>query len=604
MERAALLVELGAATPITLAQACIAGVLLNLATCFVALHLWRRDRTERYLAFWAVAHGFNALRWVLVYPAVTQGVIALQFATGLSAGAAITLSLVGAYSLLPQRRLSLGAAAAILACMFCLVAATGVRLAMLGQFFIAAAGVAWVLAGWLFWLAHRNNPLSAYLIAVGAMAVNIVIAATGYTMLGRAYSTSILLAINAVPSMIAFFLIAYQRALVKVRDSEETMQALFDTVPLPVVISRPPEGRVERINRAAIEVFGRSATEFIGHNGIESGVVGDLDARAWLYSELIAGRDVRNHEMTYIRGDGRPMQVSANASPVEIGGGTRFVLTLFDLTEHRRIEGALRDLNASREQQVADRTRDLESFNYSVSHDLRAPLRVIDGYSMMLEEELGDSLAGQARDHLARMRASVRRMNALIEAMIGLARHARAALLPVEIDLSEMARRVLDDLCAADPGRQVELRVEPALRTLADRESALIVLDNLLRNAWKYTSRTAQARIEFGAVAIAGQRMFFVRDNGAGFDMRYSGRLFMPFQRLHTAAEFEGTGIGLATVERIIRNHGGSVRGEGAVGAGATFTFSFGKDAGGAAAPAAGDQENAGQIPARRALNR
>jgi len=517
-----------------------------------------------------------AVRWLVTYSAVMQGSLGWQMLAGLLGALAISLNLAGALSLLPPGRFAFRTVAAAIATFFLALTVVGLWLSLLSMFYAIVTPLAWAAAGWIFWRAHRSRPLRAYRFAAVAMACNCGIWAIGAAFAGRAIVTSIAMVLTALPAMIAFFAIAHQRALTKARDSEETLGALLDTVPVPVVIVQPPDGRVERINRAALEVFGGDGAGAVGQTGLEAGVIQDVAARRIIYGELAAGLEVRNREMTYMRGKSVTMQTSVNASPVALRTGTRYVFTLYDLTEFRRVEGALQALNATLEQQIADRTRDLEAFNYSVSHDLRAPLRAIEGYSMLLAEELGASVSGPVADYVERIGVNCRRMSDLIDAMLTMSQRAAAALVPTAIDLSAMARRLLDDLRHAEPERRVELHVEPWLRAFADREAAGIVMENLLRNAWKYSSRTALARIEVGAVLEQGRRVFYVRDNGAGFDMRYVGNLFKPFHRLHRSEEFEGTGIGLATVERLIHNHGGRIWAEGVPGAGATFYFHFG----------------------------
>jgi PAS domain S-box-containing protein len=234
------------------------------------------------------------------------------------------------------------------------------------------------------------------------------------------------------------------------------------------------------------------------------------------------------------------------------------------------------------EKQVRERTAeltranaDLESFSYSVSHDLRAPLRSIDGFSRLLEEELGPHLNDKVRDRISRIRNATRRMGELIDALLDLSRVSRAALTPERVALSTLAVHIANELQRAAPHRDASFRIEPDLYATGDRRLLRAALSNLLDNAWKFTSRAARPEIGFGALCERGRKVFFVRDNGAGFDMRYADKLFGPFQRLHARNEFEGTGIGLATVRRIILRHGGEIWAEGAVGHGATFYFTL-----------------------------
>lgn len=218
---------------------------------------------------------------------------------------------------------------------------------------------------------------------------------------------------------------------------------------------------------------------------------------------------------------------------------------------------------------------ELEAFSYSVSHDLRAPLRAIDGFSGVLLDEHGDQLDEHGRHCLARVRASTQRMTHLIDDLLGLSRISRAPLHRETTNLSEMANTVLQELASASPERSVRCSVEPDLEVQADARLLRVVLDNLLGNAWKFTSKRADAKISVRSTQQDDARVYVVQDNGAGFDMDYAKRLFTPFQRLHSEAEFEGTGIGLATVQRIINRHAGRIWAESTPGQGATFLFTL-----------------------------
>jgi light-regulated signal transduction histidine kinase (bacteriophytochrome) len=221
--------------------------------------------------------------------------------------------------------------------------------------------------------------------------------------------------------------------------------------------------------------------------------------------------------------------------------------------------------------------RELESFSYSVAHDLRAPLRSLDGFSQALLEDHADRLDDDGRRYLGYLRESARDMAALIDDLLALSRVTRGDFKREHVDISDLASRLAARLADAHPERRVDVEIAPGMVAWCDARLLAIALGNLIGNAWKFTSRREGARIEVGGTDIGGHPAWFVRDNGAGFDMAYAARLFGVFQRLHAVSEFEGTGIGLATVQRVIHRHRGQIAAEGAVGQGATFRFTLGE---------------------------
>nr|WP_246309647.1 ATP-binding protein [Hydrogenophaga aromaticivorans] len=260
--------------------------------------------------------------------------------------------------------------------------------------------------------------------------------------------------------------------------------------------------------------------------------------------------------------------------------------TIQDITETRRAELALQQLNEELEKRVSERTREmavlnreLDTFSYSVSHDLRTPLRAIDGFASLLAEQ-SDRLSDEGRVFLHKIQESTRRMGELITDLLSLAHHGRAPVRHEKVNLSELARGLAAELERGESTRQIEWAIEDDLLVEADPTLMRVVLQNLLGNACKYTGREPRARISLSrSEAADGLQTFCVRDNGAGFDMAYASQLFQPFKRLHGRNEFEGTGVGLATVQRVVQRHGGKVSAEGVVGQGAAFYFSLPKEA-------------------------
>ncbi len=248
---------------------------------------------------------------------------------------------------------------------------------------------------------------------------------------------------------------------------------------------------------------------------------------------------------------------------------------------NRQLESEIRERKRAEEEihrsnrELSAANKELEAFSYSVSHDLRTPLRSIDGFSQALLEDYSDKLDATGQDHLQRVRRAAQRMAALIDDLLNLSRVTRSEMRREALNLSAMVRTIAAELQEAEPARRVEFVIEDGLTAFGDSQLMRAALENLIRNSWKYTSGHPTARIEFAGMQTTVQRAFLVRDDGAGFDPRFADKLFGAFQRLHTAKEFPGTGVGLATVQRIIHRHGGEIWAEAEVDKGATFYFTL-----------------------------
>jgi PAS domain S-box-containing protein len=279
------------------------------------------------------------------------------------------------------------------------------------------------------------------------------------------------------------------------------------------------------------------------------------------------------------RKDQTEFPVEISLSPLDTPDGTLVSAAIRDVTERRKTEEKIRELNEDLEQrasQLEAANRELEAFSYSVSHDLRAPLRTIDGFSLALLEDFGEQLPDEGRNYLMRIRTAAQRMAQLIDDLLNLSRLTRAPLNPEPTNLSKIAQQVLQNLQRESPDRMVNLSIEPHIIVQCDTRLIKVVFENLLSNAWKFTSKQEMAQIEFGQLEDPQNgQVYFIRDNGAGFDMAYVNKLFGAFQRLHTNSEFPGIGIGLAIVQRIINRHGGRIWAEGVVNGGAAFYFTL-----------------------------
>ena len=347
-----------------------------------------------------------------------------------------------------------------------------------------------------------------------------------------------------------------------------------------LIQSSDAEAKLQFVNRAWIERLGYTERETHGMTVWDVIHPDSLEHCRGVFAGIMTG-DVREFRATFQAKDGTPIEVEGVGSIRTRPDGPPVTQTyLKDVTARMRAEADLTALNATLEHRVEERTSqleaanaELESFAYSVSHDLRAPLRGIDGFSLALLREYEDKLDDTGKEYLHWVRDASQEMGRLIDDILRLSRVFRSDMIIEPVDLGAIARGIADELRETDGARAVEFTIVESAVAVADERLIHIALENLLRNAWKFTSRHEHAGIEFGVEAREGGPVYFVRDDGAGFDMDYADKLFQPFQRLHSVGEFEGTGVGLAIVHRIIARHGGKIWAEGAVEEGATFYF-------------------------------
>jgi PAS domain S-box-containing protein len=351
------------------------------------------------------------------------------------------------------------------------------------------------------------------------------------------------------------------------------VDAILEHIPDMVFVKEAESLRFVRFNRAGEELLGIPRAEMIGKNDFDFFPAEEAEFFVKKDRETLASRTLVDipEEPIQTRHGERWLHTK-KVTVVDEHGEPRYLLGISeDITDRKQAHAEL----AAAKDRAEAANRELESFSYSVAHDLRAPLRAIEGFSQALLEDHGPALDPTGQDYLARIRAAARRMSGLIDDLLALSRVSRAELRREHVDLSALARAAVTTLETADPARRVDVTIAPGLAAVGDPKLLAIVLDNLIGNAWKFTQRTDPARIEVAARDQDGRRVYFVRDNGAGFDQAYADKLFGVFQRLHSAADFPGTGIGLATVKRIIERHGGRVWAEGVAGQGATFSFTL-----------------------------
>jgi PAS domain S-box-containing protein len=374
-----------------------------------------------------------------------------------------------------------------------------------------------------------------------------------------------------------------KRAQEELQNSYNLLQSVINSIPDAIVV-KDRQSRYVMINAAVTDIHGKPESEILGRD--------DSELFPPEMALLIMGNDRRIistgeteilEEDILIKGTQKTYLSTKSVWRDAQGNAIGLILIARDITDRKRAEQEIRELNQNLERRVAERTaeleainQELESFSYSVSHDLRAPLRGIDGFSQALLDRYADQLDEKGKHYLRRIRTGTQRMGELIDDLLKLSRVTRSEMQPTQVDLSALAREIAAELQRTQPDRQVEWAIAPGRVAHGDSRLLRIVLENLLNNSWKFTSARMLARIEFDTkLQEDAKTVYFVKDNGAGFEMAYANKLFGAFQRLHSQAQFPGTGIGLATVQRIIHRHGGRVWAEAAVEQGATFYFTL-----------------------------
>ncbi|URD53208.1 ATP-binding protein [Chroococcidiopsis sp. CCNUC1] len=369
--------------------------------------------------------------------------------------------------------------------------------------------------------------------------------------------------------------------------SERQLHQFLEAVPVGVIV-HDSTSKISYANQTAQHLLGKIISDATSEELVKLYQVYRGD-RPYPTEELpmmraLKGETVIVDDLSLHR-DGNVLHLEVRATPIreDCGNIVYAIVAFTDISDRRRAEQEIRELNQSLERRVSDRTaeleavnKELEAFSYSVSHDLRAPLRQIDGFSQILLSRYTDKLDDRGKDYLQRIRGNTQQMGELIEGLLALSRVNRSELQRTEVNLSELATEIAAKLQETQPERQITWAIAPEIIVSGDARLLGVLLENLLNNAWKYTANQTQPRIEFSTLRQEnGQVVYFVRDNGAGFNMNYASKLFVAFGRLHSPAEFPGTGIGLATVQRIVHRHGGQIWAEGKVGEGATFYFTL-----------------------------
>lgn len=414
-----------------------------------------------------------------------------------------------------------------------------------------------------------------------------------------------------------FILMINQRSIAEMAEAKSHFEQVFNTSPDGAVITRLSDGLIIDINTGYTVLTGYTREDSIGKSSLGINLWKNTDDRQSVVSILKEKGSCYNYEAVFIRKNGTELTGLLSAKIITLQDTPHIISITREITERKKIEDEIKKLNEELELRVKERTleleakstelnenqaallnlvedlnekssqlalssqkleqanKELEAFSYSVSHDLRAPLRGIDGFSLALMEDYYKDLDDTAKDYIKRIRNSTMRMDKLIDSMLKLSRVTRFELKYEKINLSKLINEIADRLKIAEPHRNADFKIQNDVYADADKYLLSIGLENLLNNAWKYSSKKEKTVIEFGTIIKDSKIIYFIKDNGSGFDMKYYDKLFGAFQRLHSSKDYPGTGIGLATTQRIIRRHGGEIWAESIENKETTFYFTF-----------------------------